>query len=127
MRLACIAIVIGGVGARAAQTPYEIGPPASWVKVREPVLSAPHMATEGTETLISDRQEAVRPSGVEQYWHVAYRVLGEGAVRQSSQLENAFDSSSQRPVLHPVRLRRADRGIDVLKTRSIHVAQRETH
>ena len=126
MRLACIAIVIGGVGTLAAQTPYEIGPPASWVKVREPVLSAPHMASEGTETLISDRQEAVRPSGVEQYWHVAYRVLDEGAVRQSSQLEIVFDSSYQRLVLHTVRLRRGDRVIDELKSGRIRVAQRET-
>src|SRR3989442_10304756 len=126
MRLACIAIVIGGVGTIAAQTPYEIGPPASWVKVREPVLSAPHMASEGTETLISDRQEAVRPSGVEQYWHVAYRVLDEGAVRQSSQLEIVFDSSYQRLVLHTVRLRRGDRVIDELKSGRIRVAQRET-
>src|SRR2546422_7601052 len=93
MRLACIAIVIGGVGTLAAQTPYEIGPPASWVKVREPVLSAPHMASEGTETLISDRQEAVRPSGVEQYWHVAYRVLDEGAVRQRDRKSTRLNSS----------------------------------
>src|SRR6266850_7311115 len=85
MRLACIAIVIGGVGSLAAQTPYEIGPPAPWVKLREPVLSAPPLATEGTERLLSDRQDAVRATGVEQYWHVAYRLLDEGAVQQRSE------------------------------------------
>src|SRR2546426_29268 len=126
MRLACIAIVIGGGGALAAPTPHAKRPPASWVEGREPVLSAPHMASEGTETLISDRQEAVRPSGVEQYWHVAYRVLDEGAVRQSSQLEIVFDSSYQRLVLYTVRLRRGDRVIDELKSGRIRVAQRET-
>ena len=126
MRLACIAIVIGGVAKLVAQTPYQIGPPASWVKVREPVLSAPHLATEGTETLLSDRQEAVRSSGVEQYWHVAYRVLDEGAVQQNSQLEIVFDSSYQRLVLHSVRLRRGDRVIDQLRPGRVRVAQRET-
>ena len=126
MRLACIAIVIGGVATLVAQTPYQIGPPASWVKVREPVLSAPHLATEGTETLLSDRQEAVRSSGVEQYWHVAYRVLDEGAVQQNSQLEIVFDSSYQRLVLHSVRLRRGDRVIDQLRPGRVRVAQRET-
>src|SRR5258705_12788438 len=107
MRLACIAIILGGVAKLVGQTPYQIGPPASWVKVREPVLAAPHLATEGTETLLSDRQEAVRSSGVEQYWHVAYRVLDEGAVQQNSQLEIVFDSSYQRLALPPVRRRPA--------------------
>ncbi|HEY3222001.1 MAG TPA: DUF3857 domain-containing protein [Gemmatimonadales bacterium] len=129
MRLACIALIIGGVGGVGgvvAQTPYEIGPPASWVKVREPVLSVPHLATEGTETLLADRQDAVRASGVEQYWHVAYRVLDEGAVQQNSQLEIVFDSSYQRLVLHAVRLRRGERVIDQLKPGRVRVAQRET-
>jgi len=126
MRLACIAIVIGGVGSLAAQTPYEIGPPAPWVKLREPVLSAPPLATEGTERLLSDRQDAVRATGVEQYWHVAYRLLDEGAVQQNSQLEIVFDSSYQRLVLHSVRLRRGDRVIDELKPSRVRVAQRET-
>src|SRR3989442_10704182 len=125
MRLACIAIVIGGVGKLVAQTPYEIGPPASWVRVREPVLSAPHLAIEGTETLLSDRQEAVHTSGVEQYWHVAYRVLDEGAVQQNSQLEIVFDSSYQRLVRHYLRLRPGWRDIDHLKPRRGPVAQRE--
>src|SRR3989442_1686718 len=126
MRLACIAIVIGGVGKLVAQTPYEIGPHASWVRVREPVLSAPHVAIEGTEPLLSDRQEAVHTSGVEQYWHVAYRVLDEGAVQQNSQLEIVFDSSYQRLVLHSVRLGRGERVIDQLKPGRVRVAQRET-
>ena len=126
MRLVCIAIALGGVAKLVAQTPYQIGPPAAWVKVREPVLSAPHLATEGTETLLSDRQEAVRSSGVEQYWHVAYRVLDEGAVQQNSQLEIVFDSSYQRLVLHAVRLRRGDRVIDQLRPGRVRVAQRET-
>src|SRR5467141_3272095 len=126
MRLACIALVLSGVGTLGAQTPYDIGPPAPWVKVREPVLSVPHLATEGTETLLSDRQEAVRTSGVEQYWPVAYRVLDEGAVQQSSQLEIVYDSSYQRLVRHFVRLRRVDRVIDQLKPGRVHVAQRET-
>jgi len=126
MRLACIAIILGGVAKLVGQTPYQIGPPASWVKVREPVLAAPHLATEGTETLLSDRQEAVRSSGVEQYWHVAYRVLDEGAVQQNSQLEIVFDSSYQRLVLHAVRLRRGDRIIDQLRPGRVRVAQRET-
>jgi hypothetical protein len=29
MRLACIALVLSGVGTLGAQTPYDIGPPAS--------------------------------------------------------------------------------------------------
>ena len=111
-----------------AQVPYEIGPPPAWVKLHTPNLAAPSLATEGWEYVLSDHQELVGPppSRIERYWHIAYRVLDEGAVQENSQLEVDFDTTYQDLVLHTVRVLRGDRVIDQLKSARIHVAQRET-
>ncbi len=119
-------LLLSGAIALAAQTPYQIGPPPSWVKVRQPNLIAPSQATEGWEYVLSDRQELVEPAVIERYWHFAYRVLDEGAVKQNSQLEITFDSTYQRLILHSVRVRRGARVVDQLKASRIRVAQRET-
>jgi transglutaminase-like putative cysteine protease len=127
--VSCVASLLCGAAlALPAQTPYHIGPPPSWVKLRQPNLSAPSLATEGWEYVLSDHQEFVGPppSGIERYWHIAYRVLDEGAVKQNSQLEISFDSTYQELVLHSVRVLRASHAIDQLKPARMHVAQRET-
>jgi transglutaminase-like putative cysteine protease len=109
-----------------AQVPYQIGPPPAWVKLHKPNLAAPSLATEGWEYLLSDHQQVVGPSGIERYWHVAYRVLDEGAVKENSQLAVDFDTTYQELVLHTVRVLRGDRVIDQLKPARMHVAQRES-
>lgn len=119
-------LLLGAAVALPAQTPYQIGPPPSWVKFHQPNLTAPSLATEGWEYVLSDRQESVGPSGIERYWHVAYRVLDEGAVKENSQLEISFDSTYQDLILHSVRVLRGSRAIDQLKPARMHVAQRET-
>src|SRR5207245_8957918 len=88
--------------------------------------SAPSLATKGTETLLTDRQVIASPAGIERYWHIAYRVLDEGAVQDNSQIEIVFDSSYQRLVLHSVRILRGGHIINQLEKRRIRVAQRES-
>src|SRR5574341_852564 len=119
-------LLCGAAVALAAQTPYQIGPPPSWVKLHQPNLTAPSLATEGWEYVLTDHQELVGPSGIERYWHVAYRVLDERAVKENSQLEISFDSTYQELMLHSVRVLRGSRVIDQLKPARMHVAQRET-
>lgn len=119
-------LLCGAAVALPAQTPYQIGPPPSWVKLHQPNLTAPSLATEGWEYVLTDHQELVGPSGIERYWHVAYRVLDEGAVKENSQLEISFDSTYQELMLHSVRVLRGSRVIDQLKPARMHVAQRET-
>jgi transglutaminase-like putative cysteine protease len=127
-RLVCwvSSLLVGAAVALPAQTPYQTGSPPSWVTLHQPNLTAPSLATEGWEYVLSDHQELVGASGVERYWHVAYRVLDEGAVKENSQLEISFDSTYQELILHSVRVLRGSRVIDQLKPARMHVAQRET-
>jgi transglutaminase-like putative cysteine protease/HAMP domain-containing protein len=119
-------LLLGAGVAVSAQRPYRIGPPPSWVKIHQPNLTAPSQATEGWEYVLSDRQEYAGPSTNERYWHMAYRVLDEGAVKENSQLEISFDSTYQELILHSARVLRGGRVIDQLKPARMHVAQRET-
>jgi transglutaminase-like putative cysteine protease len=121
----------GGVGggwgtALAAQQPYRIGPTPPWVRIHQANPAAPSQATAGWEYVLSDRQELVGPSAIDRYWHMAYRVLDERAVKENSQLEITFDSSYQQLILHSARVVRGGRAIDQLNPAQIHVAQRET-
>lgn len=121
-----ILVLLAAARTLPAQAPYEIGPPPSWVKLHQPDLTAPSLATEGWEYVLSDHQSFVGPSGIERYWRVAYRVLDEGAVQDNSQLEIDFDTTYQDLVLHSARVLRGGRVIDQLKPARMHVAQRET-
>src|SRR6266545_909156 len=118
-------LVAGSVSLSAQQT-YQVGPPPSWVKPRQADLTAPNQRNEGWEYLLVDRQEMVGPSSIDRYWHTAYRVLDERAVKDNSQIEIVFDSTYQRLILHSVRVWRGGRSIEQLKRSQIHVAQRET-
>lgn len=126
--LVTLCLLLAGLTAPVTgQRVFDIAPPPSWVKPL--ALEVPEHAGEpglSYETLLVDRQEAVRPSGVERFYHIAYRVLDESAVRENSQLELVVDSSYQRLILHSVLVRRGDRSVNQLTPGRIRVAQRET-
>ena len=116
-------------GGLAAQGVYHIAPPAPWVKPMAALTAAPIPAapvTEGFETLLIDRQEAVRGPRVERFMHAAYRLLNEEAVQQYSQIELVADSSYEHLVLHTVRVTRNGRTRDQLQASRIRVVQRES-
>ena len=108
-----------------AQTPYRIGSPGNWVKVHAPDLTVPAVRSQGWEYVLTDRQESVGPSGVERYWHAAYRVLDQAAVTDNSQIQVDFDPTYQSLTLHAVTVWRGRRALNQLVASRIHVAQRE--
>lgn len=113
--------------AAAAQVAYQLAPPPSWVQPLALEIPAPGGEPGlSYETLLVDRQEAVRPSGIDRYYHFAYRVLDESAVRENSQIEIVVDTSYQRLLLHSVVVRRGGRVINQLAPNRVRVAQRET-
>lgn len=125
--LAAICLLSGSAPPVPAQRVFDIAPPPSWVAPL--ALDIPQPTGEpglSHEMLLIDRQEAVRPTGVERFYHIAYRVRDESAVRENSQLEFVVDSSYQRLILHSVLVRRGDRSINQLSPGRIRVAQRET-
>lgn len=127
-----VAGVLGPLGAipLAAQAPYRIAQPATWVSPLELELplgdsTAPGPIREGFEILLVDQQERVIGRRVEQFFHRAYWLLDEGAVQEWSQITIAFDSSYQDLTLHAVTVVRDGRRIDQLTRANIQILQRE--
>ena len=119
-------LLVAAVSNASAQAAYRIGPPASWVKIHNPQLTAPPARTEGWEYVLTDRQESVGADGIERYWHAVYRVLDQAAVEDNSQIEVVFDPTYQRLTLHTVTVWRGGRASNQLTHARIRVAQRET-
>jgi len=113
----------------AAQRTYTIAPPPGWVHTVPVDLTAPSesgVITYGSELLLIDRQDNAVGEEFEFYTHLAYRLLTEGAVQNSSQIEIEVDTSYQRLTLHGVSLIRGGRVLDQLKPEQIQVMRRET-
>ncbi|MGE5803172.1 MAG: DUF3857 domain-containing protein [Gemmatimonadota bacterium] len=125
-RLLLAGLLCSGISSVSAQAAYRIGPPAAWVKIHNPNFTAPPVRTEGWEYVLTDRQESVGPSGIERYWHAAYRVLDQAAVGDNSQIQVVFDPTYQRLTLHTVTVWRRGRASNQLEPARIRVAQRET-
>jgi transglutaminase-like putative cysteine protease len=111
------------------QTPYRVGPPPAWVKTIRADLTAPPphgTVTGGYELLLVDRQEAPRPTGLERFRHITYRLLDEGAVQENSQLELVFNPAYEQLTLHAVTVTRNGRVVDQLKRARIRAVKRES-
>jgi transglutaminase-like putative cysteine protease len=124
-----VVIALLAPGALLAQAEYQIGPPPAWVVNVAYATSVPPMAgtaAEGTELRLIDLQDRVEDGGMESFVHGVYRLLDEGAVQQSSQIEIVFDPSYQQLTLHSAAVTRDGHRIEQLKPAQIHVMRRET-
>lgn len=135
-RPAALMVLVAGVlsplavAPLAAQAPYRIARPGSWVSPLELELppgdsTAVGPISEGFEILLVDQQERVAGRGLERYSHTAYWLLDEGAVQEWSRITIDFDSSYQDLTLHAVTVVRDGRRIDQLTRANIQVLQLE--
>jgi transglutaminase-like putative cysteine protease len=111
-----------------AQSSYRIGSPSPWVHplaVDGAAPLRPGRVTAGFEYLLIDQQQAVLPTGIEQFRHVAYRPLDQEAVQDNSQIELTFDPSYEGLTLHGVTVTRNGRSLNQLQPKRISVVRRE--
>jgi hypothetical protein len=125
--LLLLGAALAGAVPLSGQATYEIGPPPAWVErisvpIEEP---SPDTTAGGTALLLLDIQDRVRDSRLETFVHTGYRLLDEGAVQSSSQLEIEFDPSYQNLTLHAVAVIRNGTVMDQLQPDRIHLMRRE--
>jgi transglutaminase-like putative cysteine protease len=131
VRLCCFLLLClawpAGAAAPTPERPFQVRPPASWVK---PVPlteedTHPRGETGGVHYALAEYQTRVEGREVERYSHHARRVLSESGIQEVAEVTLSFDPTYEQLILHGVWLHRGGQRRDVLDPTAVKVIQQE--
>ena len=121
-----LALALLPAGPALAEATVHYGAPPAWVEVDPASEHPPTPASDvsyGYDYLLLDTQVSMREQAT--YVHSVYRVTAEGALQSAARLTLGFDPAYEELTLHHLRVIRAGRTEDRLKTTPVKTIQQE--
>ncbi|MGE5126528.1 MAG: DUF3857 domain-containing protein [Betaproteobacteria bacterium] len=111
----------------AADKPFGVGPPGSWVlplSLPARAAGAPREST-GLRYLVLDRQIRAAAGERQDYFHVAWKVETTAGLQDASEIEIGFDPTFETLVIHYARVLREGRAVWSFSPAEVLVADAE--
>lgn len=128
LALAAALCVLAASDVAFAKGSFEVKPVPPWVKPAAVVDSGAGVADDkkgGTLMLLDDHQTRVAGSMVERFYRHAKKIMTQGGLENSSELQLVFEPSYQRLVIHHIRIIRGGQTVNALEPREIKIIQQE--